>query len=193
MRKQCKGLCRCWPGVALFYILISRKAAFFELYICTLARLTCILLRALCLILMNEDACVFFCRHIGREVVFSLHVSWGLCFCECCLGCVCLSEGKRDRKKCAFHSSEADIFTNCLAVWAFWPLNTWITHFRRIWSIHVDIPAVCLWVCPCAPVFACSRRTDEIASPPPLPPPSPPPNVISLPLGPWQTHQTGRK
>lgn len=43
---------------------------------------------------INEEAHMFSRRQNGRELVFSLHVSWGLCFCDCCLGCVyqCLLE-----------------------------------------------------------------------------------------------------
>lgn len=158
------------------------------MHICTFDKY---LATALCLIQWMRKPVCFLQTDRERVILFSLHVGWGLCFCERRPGCVCLSEGKKEWKKCVFHGSEADIFTDCLVVWAFWPLNTWITHFRSVRSVHVDIPAVCLCACPCAPVFACLCRTDEIASPPPLPPP--PPNVISLPLGPWQTHQTGRK
>lgn len=119
--------------------------------------------------------------------------------------CVCLMEGKRGWKKCVFHSLQADIFTNCLAVWTYWPLSTWITHFMCVCvCVCFILPcgySHCLFMSTPVPSCVCVRSTDEIASspppPPPLPPPPssrpPPPNVISLPLGPWQTHQTGRK
>ena len=46
-------------------------------------------------------------------------------------------------------------FTRFLAVWAHWPLITWITYFQcaaeSLSFFHVDVPAVCLWVCLCVP------------------------------------------
>lgn len=58
-----------------------------------------------------------------------------------------------------FHSLWADIFTNCFVAWAFWPISTWITLFKHISSIHVNMITVCECVCvvPCLR-FLCSTE-----------------------------------
>lgn len=68
----------------------------------------------------------------------------------------------------------------------FWPLGTWITHFISVCGFHPSMWIFPLFVYECVAAFVCVGCTDDIASPPP-------PNVIPLPPGPWQTHQTGRK
>lgn len=124
---------------------------------------------------MRKPACCFPAERTG--VFFACYS----CYCEHCLVCF---------YPCAmcFHSLWADIFTNCFVAWAFWPISTWITHFVHISSIHVNMITVCECVCvvPCLRLCAALKKI-VYTSPPP------PPNVILLPLGPWQTDQTGRK
>lgn len=102
---------------------------------------------------------------------------------------VCLREGKRDWKKKVFLTAYRLTFssTQCRGL-------SLLATQRIILSMSVSVCHRSMWlfrpfvsesVCSC--VCVCS--SDEIASPPPLPPP----NIISLPLGLWQTHQTGRK
>lgn len=176
--------------MTLFYIWISKKEAYF------VVRGMHVFCQSLVSYPIELGSLPGFLQ-TERERVGVFFAFWsGFVFCECFLGCVylCLLECKKkgDWKKCFFRSRGADIFTNCLAVRAFWPLSKWITHFECISSMWIF--PLFVYECVCVLLlFVCS--TDEIASPPRLlrPPPPPPPNVISLPLGPWQTHQTGRK
>lgn len=170
---------------------------------CTLARTTSILPEpCVVLKLMRKPVC-FAADRTGAN--------WGLCFWECCLGLVylCVFEWRK-RWKNAFFTAYRPIFSPTILRFAYWPLSTWISHFEGVCALLSVLRPIscgyshCLFmsVSCVLPCFACACSPDEIASPPPPPPrppppppplPSPPPNVISLPLGPWQTHQTGRK
>lgn len=85
-RPSCTSLGILTKAISLFYILISKKAACYEVYGMHTYSYIIFFARALCLIHMIEESYVYFCRQNLRESVFSLHVSWGLCFFECRLG-----------------------------------------------------------------------------------------------------------
>lgn len=132
--------------------------------------------RGFCLIQMNEESWVCFCRQ-----------NWN----ECCLGCIylCVKLRKDRLKKNVFWGAWKPIYLSCrLSILATQHINP-----SALLSIHVDIPTFWSQVCPCAPLSACVVSTDEIASPQSPPPLPPPPNVIWLPLGPRRTHQNGEK
>lgn len=130
---------------------------------------------------MNEEA------RQELSVFFACELSCGVCSC---LGfthkhaCVY----KASNKKSFVHSLYVDISTNngllrfqridgsaCESLVSSFQSNSSFPLFVYEWGLRL-------------PMFVCVLPTDEIASPPP-----PPPHVISLPLGPRQTHQTGRK
>lgn len=140
---------------------------------------------------LRKPAC---CRRQNwRELLFPLHISWGLCFCECWLGSVCLCaferrNGRLEVKwKCVFRSFTGRLFHRPTFSHTFSRLGApRLLGASLISSFHADIPAVGLRVCILACAALMKLRLLLLVV-------LPPPNVISLPLGPWQTHQTGRK